>query len=327
MGIVKCAFVALLVSAAVGIAAVPMRWFKGEAPPLHPTVVFGKLKDKQLPIVAVKRDDPEVELDGKLKFLPNGKGATYAPERASEYAPGSLVVTDMQGGSHVTNLILMYEDKGDVNAGVIQANSDFSATVTPTQDYKDCYVGLVFFEEGFVNGDLDSPGAMVEFRQLHDLAGGRPNKISFAFPYMDFSAHKLAYFPLFFTHGREIRTNHAELIAKFFAKLEQARHAKIVEAYCDKNRGTGKSAPPQLYLQVPPLFLDAAVLNDAPAQTEVSFMVSEEGNVESVQFKDQLPPAISQVLRPTLNAWRFLPRLKDGFAARTMVQVPIVLKH
>jgi len=326
MGKVKLCWLAALLAVSPATASIPMTWFKGENPPLHPTVIFGTYKEKQLPIVAVHRDAGAVEVDGKLKDLSKGKDATFAPERANDYAPGSLTVADMQGGSHVTNLILMYEDRGDVNAGVVQANSDFSATVTPTQDYKDCFVALVFFDEGFLQGRVDSPGAMVEFRQLPDLAAGRPNKISFAFPYVDFGTHKLAYFPLFFTHGHEIRTNHADLIAKFFSKVEASRHEKIVERYRDKNRPTGKNAPPQLYLRVPPLFPDPTALNDAPPQVDVSFMVSEDGTVESVQFTQQVPPDVAHVLRPTLSAWRFLPRLKGGIAARTMVEVPIVLK-
>lgn len=292
--------------------------------PLHPTVIYAEYKGKQLPIVGVRSDNPQVSVEGKRVTLATNERSRYTPQRGSEFAPGSIQLRNMRAGGSKTRLVLMYAGAGEVDGGVIQANSDFSATLTPSRDYKDCYVALVFFDQGYLDGSTEVPAASVRFKKIKDLTGGRENKISLTFDYLNFGDRLTGFFPLFFSEGREIRSSEAELIAQFFYKMEQTLHDAIVRGYLAKN--AGKSAALQPYLRIAPLFIDEAVEAAAPGKIDVSFIVAEDGRVESLELQEPLDPAVAAVLRPTMHAWRFLPRLKEGYATRSMVRTTLLLK-
>ena len=304
-------------------AVAAMQFAAGMPPPLHPTLIYGDYKGQSLPVLGVSGETPQVKVDGKKRGLSTGRRAKFEPRRGAQYAPGELELRDMRASSSKTELVLMFET-GNVSGGTLRAGSDFSATVIPSQDYSDCYVAIIFFDQGFLEGSASAPGAFVQFERIKDLVGGKPNQIRLNFSYVETEGRRLGFFPLFFTAGLEIRTAQCELIAQFFHRMEQARHDRIVAAYCEAN--PSKTAPVEAYLKIPPIFLDPTVLEGAPPKAEVSFMVNEDGRMESLQFEKPVPPEVSAVLRRTLNSWLFLPRLKEGRPMRTMVRVPLQLK-
>lgn len=314
------------VVAALSVSAAPGRiiWSPGLPPPLHPTVIMSDYKGKTLPIVGVSGDSPEVDVDGKRKSLPRSSKAGFSPVRAARYAPGSLQLRNMQVNSSSLHLILMFESGGEIDNGAISSRSDFTAEVTPTQDYHDCFVALVFFDQEFLEGGSDTPNAFVHFQNIRELVGGKPNKLAIRFGYIDAQGKRLGFFPLFFSNGVEIRSDQCELTARFFRKIEEKRHAAVVRSWVEKHAGA--TQPPQAYVQIPPIFDDPAALENAPDTVNASFMVSEEGIVQSLQIDGKIPEDVSTVLRRTVSAWLFVPRLKDGRPERTFVKVPIALK-
>jgi len=302
-----------------------VRWRSGPPPPLHPTLVYADYKGQSLPVVSVSGETPQVEVDGKYKGIA-GRKARFTPLRGSTFAPGMIEMKAMQAGSRRTDLVLMFSDGSNVSGGTINARSDFSATVVPSQDYKDCYVAIVFYDQAFVEERTDTHNAFVQFEKIKDLVGGKENTITLNFGYLEPRQDlQLGYFPLFFTNGVEIRSNQCELTAQFFRRIELIRHEAILKAYCEKNTATA-SAKLEPYLRVPVLFPNKEVLVSAPATTRVSFMVDADGKVESLQFEEALPAAVSSVLTRTLNGWLFLPRIKAGRPERTLVKVPVVLR-
>jgi hypothetical protein len=224
-----------------------------------------------------------------------------------------------------TNLILMFDNGGQIDNWTIRASTEFVATVTPTRDYEDCFIALVFFDQGYLEGRTNQPEASVQFERIKNLVGGRENRVKVNFQYVEFGEKRIGFFPLFFTRGVEIRSDQAALIGRFFHKMEESTHDRIVENFLSK--GADKTLPPQPYLKFPPLFDDPASLEKAPDKITVSFMVAEDGRVESLQFEDKVPSDVSTVIRQTLTAWKFLPRLKEGRAARAMVKVPLILRE
>lgn len=298
----------------------------GPPPPLHPTVVFADYKGESLPIVTVVSETPQVVVDGKRKGI-TGRKARFTPLRGVAFAPGSIEMKSMKAGSHRTDLVLMFSTGGEVSGGTISAKSDFSATVVPSQDYKDCYIAIVFYDQAFVAGRTDTHNAFVQFEKIKDLVGGKENTITLNFGYITpREGMQLGYFPLFFTNGIEIRSNQCELTAQFFRRIEMIRHEAMVKAYCEKHSSPTSNLKLEPYLRIPALFTDPEILSAAPASTSVSFMVDRDGTVESVQFDDRLPRPVSNVLRRTLNGWLFMPRIKEGRPERTLVKVPLVLR-
>lgn len=300
------------------------RWRTGPPPPLHPTIIEGTYKEKTFPIIAVAGEDPEVMVEGKLRRLSSGSKARYTPQRGSVYAPGNVALRGMNANSSKTNLVLMFSDGGEVSGGTLSARSDFSATVIPSQDYNDCYIALIFFDQEYIEGGTDNPGASVQFAAIKPLRGGKENQIKLSFGYMDFGQRRTGFFPLFFTRGLEIRSDQCELVAHFFRHREMTIHEQLVRSYRQKN--PDKTVALQPYLQIPPLLpedIDPATL---AKPVETTFMVNEEGIVESLQFESKPPPELAKLLIRTLNGWLFFPRLKEGRPVRTMVRVPIVLQ-
>ncbi len=300
------------------------RWYVGYPPPLHPTIIYGTFKGRTLPIVGVAGQTPQVEVDGALKRLGTGRKVRFEPRRGSDYAPGEVSLRNLRASSSRTNLVLMFSNGGQVSGGTLNARSDFSATVVPTQDYTDCYVAIVFFDQAYLDGDTPVHNASVQFARIPDLKAGVENEVTLNFNYIDNTGGRLGFFPLFFTRGLEIRSDQCLVVAQFFRRMEDRLHDALVAAYLEKN--AGKSARPEAYLRIPPLFLGADDLDRAPAEAEVSFMVSEEGRVENLQFDTPLPGGVRDVLHRTLGAWLFFPRLSEGRPARTMVRMPLSLK-
>lgn len=317
----KLALGAFTMANAQGIA----QWETGTPPPLHPTIIEGEYKGKSLPIVSVVRDTPQVEVDGKLKHLTGGSKTSYLPKRGARFAPGSIELRSMKVNSSKTKMVLMFRDGGQVDSGPVSESSEFFVTVVPTQDYHECYVALIFFDQGYIEGTTDQPGASVQFEAIKPLVGGKENKIKLDFGFVDFGARATGFFPIFFTRGLEIRSDQCELIARFFRHREMSIHEQILKSYQSKNASQSVALKP--YLQIPPLVPDE-MIPATPLSIPTTFMVSEAGTVESLQFEGaDVPTSILAPLRRSLNGWLFLPRLKDGRPVRTFVRVPILLQQ
>jgi hypothetical protein len=320
VGVVALAFASAVCAQNVHLA----QWSNNLPPPLHPTVIFGQNKGKSEPIVAVRGESPQIMVDGKLKSLPWGKDVHYMPMRAAGFAPGSIALRKMEANSFKTKLVLMFSTGGEVDGGTLNAGSNFSATLIPTQDYKDCFAAIVIFDQDYLEDKTDQHNAFVQFEKVPDLIGGKENKIKLHFGFINTEERRLGYFPLFFTAGREIRTDQCETTARFFRKMELTRHQMLLKGYLEKNAATPALAL-QPYLRVPPIFTEPAILADAPDKVGVSFLVNEEGQMENLQFESPLPNDVSVVLRRTLNGWLFLPRIKDGRPMRSVVRMPLEL--
>lgn len=298
-------------------------WDTGNIP-LHPTIIQGTYKGKALPIIAVHNESPEVEVEGKLKRLPQGSKTSYTPLRGAGYAPGTLKLGAMKVTGSKTNMVLMFPGGGQVDGGTVSSSTEFTVTVTPTQDYSDCYVALMFFDQGYIEGTTDLPGASVQFEAIKPLVGGKENKLKIHFGYVDFGERHIGFFPLFFTRGMEIQTDQCELVARFFRHREMTIHEHLLKSHREKN--ANQSVPLKPYLQIPPLVPDD-LIPPTPLAIDTTFMVSEEGTVESLQFESDVPTAVLSPLRRSLSGWLFLPRLKDGRPARTLVHIPLVVQR
>ncbi len=290
--------------------------------PLHPTVLVADYKNQKLPIVNAAGMDPEVEYDGKLKKL--SSHARYLPLRAMTFAPGSIEIEDQQANSQHTGIVYHFSNGSEVSGGTADEHSDYGATVVPSESYKDCYLAVLFFDQGFMKGTEDPGSIIVFFQHIDDLVAGKPAKVRMKFGYMDEDqVKKLTFFPLIFSGGREIKSNLSEYSAIFFRRLELVQHEKILSDYIAKN--VGKDAPLKPYVRVMPKLPDKIDLQTLPAQVDASFMVDEEGTVYSVQIETPVEHEAEEAIHDALRGWLFLPRLKEGRAIRTMVRVPIKL--
>lgn len=305
---------------ALGLRAQPhlaLRPRSISAPP-HPTALVADYKGAIRAIVGVAGAIPQVMVDDKLKRLPAKQ--SYLPLRAKGYLEGYISLSHQEAHSEKTNLVYMFSGGGEVSGGTIKAASYYSATLTVDQDLPDVYVAVLFFDAGFVQGDVDTPSATIAFHHIGDLKGGVAKKVTVQFGYLD-GSRRLNYFPLFFSRGFEVRSDVSDQASRFFHRTETLMHKRLVETYLTKNVGANRQAA--AYVQMAPIFPEDIDYSALPEQVPVSFMVNDEGRVEGLEIPRGLPPEVEAPLRATINGWLFYPRLKEGHPDRAMVTIPI----
>ena len=291
-------------------------------PPPHPTVLLTPYKNEETPIISVVGDVAQVEVNHKLHSV--SRSASYQPIRGMTFAPGSVLVTGESAGSRFTSLTYYFSNGSQVSGGEWDKHSDYNAILTPSESHQDCYVAVLFFSADFLKGLDPLPHISVVFQHIGDLPAGKPKKLSMRFGYMDLDKTKnMTFFPLIFSHGQEIQSNHGELSAQFFRRLELMRHEKMIADYKAKN--AGKDAPLKPYVRVMPKFPDQFDLTKLPALVHASFMVDEDGTVYSVQVEDPVDHEAEKAIHSALRGWLFFPRIKEGRPVRTMVRIPISL--
>jgi hypothetical protein len=289
-------------------------------PPLHPTVLLTAYKGEEEPIISVRVDEPRVEVEHKQHMI--SRSASFQPIRGAAFAPGSIQITGEHADSKYMQEVF-YNSGGD-RGGHWDDHSDFQATLTPSESYQDCYMAVLFYDAKFMKGTQPLPSISVVFQEVGDLVAGKPKTVKMRFAYIDPSkTPNLTFFPLMFTHGEEIKTNHSELSARFFRRLELMRHEKMVADYKSKN--VGKDAPLKPYVRIMPKFPDNLDVSKLPPVIKTSFMVDSDGTVYSVQIEDAIDKEAEEAIHQALGGWLFFPRLKDGHGERTMVRVPLQL--
>lgn len=287
---------------------------------LHPTVIFTEYDKNEEMIIDVHGDEPEVEVNHKRHSI--YRDTNYLPMRGPMFAPGSVQVFDEHADSRFTEVTYYMAEGGTVSGGEWDHHSDYETKLLPTQSYKDCYIAVLFFDAAFLKGREPVPKISIAFQGIGDLTAGKTQKVRMRFKYMDPSkTQNVTFFPLIFTRGVEIQSNHSKLSAVFFRRLELNRHENLIADYKAKN--AGKDMPLKPYVRSMPKFPDDLDLSKLPATVKTSFMVDGDGMVYSVQIEDQIDPQAEKAIRQALHGWLFLPRLKDGRAERTMVRLPI----
>ena len=285
---------------------------EGPAPAAHPTAILGYLKDKPYPVVAVDGDQAMIEKDGKRLRVPREAG--YQAARAKGFLPGSIEVGAQDATANQVTRVYRFSNGAEVGGGVVSEGTAYRAKVVASRDYKECYVAIVFFDVGYLKGDTDNPGMAVAFSEIGDLRAGVETKVKADFGYLDFARHPMYSIPLFFSRGREIRTNFEDNSARLFRRIELLRHEKLLELYRQKNpAATLKAAP---YLQFAPILPERANLSGVPAMLRVDFVVTADGTVEDVAPAAAVPDDVAGAIERTLEGWLFMPKLVNGVPRR-----------
>jgi len=286
----------------------------GLPPAPHPTAIMGDYKDHLYPVVGVAGNIAVIDRDGKRIRMPSRSG--FQAARVDGFLPGELRVRDQSELSKQVTRTYRFTDGAEASGGIVSQGSVYNATLEASRAYTECYGALLFYSVGYLNGDTDDPRMAVAFFPVGDLAAGSETKIAADFAYVDFSKHAMYYLPLFFSQGREIRTNQEEALARLFRRVEMLRHERIVALYRQKHPGASLKAEP--YLRFSPILPEHADMSAVPAVLRVDFAVTEDGTVEDVTTGAVVPPAIAYAVQRTLNGWLFMPKLVNGIPRRTM---------
>jgi hypothetical protein len=294
-------------------------WLTGPTePPLHPTILRSSRDGHYYPIVAVKNDRAEIEVDGKLSRVDPRDG--YDPARARAYAKGYVQFSTQNASWQVRTMNYRLSNGSEVPGGTLTKNGTYEATLLPSESHDDCYIAVIFYQLDAA-GEPKAGTVAMAFGQVGTLTAGKPSKISIDEAYIPGEGVKFYCFPLLFSKGVEIRTDQSELAARFFRWQEMNTHRKILAAYLQQNPTA--NLQPQAYLRVPPVLPENVDVKTLPAVIHTSFMVSETGEVESLQVEDPVDPPVFEAIRRAINGWLFTPKLENGRPTRIMIRLPL----
>ena len=300
-----------------GLLIVGRVWGADLSPPPHPTGLFTEYRGKRFPVVAVEKEDPVINVDGKMKRLRGN--VPLMSERMPHYSGMKAMLTDdrIQVLQVMIGSEMDAEKLKDSKGATVGGYVEFSGTITPEQDLTNCFVALIAFDSGFEQGASDKPNAQMRVRQIQDLRAGQPTRIKFSStPFL--SGKTMQPFLLLFSNGDEVALNTASLIWPYFQRRERIVHAATVRQWLLEN-ATG-NRPAQALLQIPPLF---ETTDGLASNGSAVLVVGPEGTVVDISLTGGFPPAAESILTKTLGSWLFLPRIKEGRAETSRVTVPL----
>ncbi len=287
----------------------------------YPVVIYSNYKEVTAPVIGVDGERAQIEFQGKLVTL--SKDANFAPKLAKMFAPGSVQIAEGQ----VRSRILETKSLEGVKMGPpIDEGEEFSATITPSMSYRDCYIAVVYFDGRFLFGATGQPSAGVFFHQIGDLEAGKEKmvKVELGRRVPMNMRQYLTFFYLVFAQGLEIHSNLDRMPYSYFRMVDLARHRQIMALYLAKNPKSDLAAQP--YLMVPPLLPPEINPAALPGSVVVTIGIGEDGTVEGgIEFETALPPSVIPAIGNALANWLFLPTLKDGHPIKATVKIPITL--
>jgi|HubBroStandDraft_1064217.scaffolds.fasta_scaffold93052_2 hypothetical protein len=322
-GLLSTRFLALLVLL-LATSAQSAQWLQdGREPPLHPSIIVTQYGGAFHPVTAAAGEVPEIEAGGKMSPLKIDAG--YQITRAMGYAPGFVRFEDQNASSHVWVNPNQFIGPGGANSvlapnGIYAASGEYECTLVSTEALVDCYVAVVFFRDD-AGGQPEAAADAVAFRQVGELTAGRATKVAIHSSYIARPGARVHYFPMLFSKGLEIRSDQSELEARYFRRGEMIAHEEILQRYQKKYPESDRPAEP--YLRFRPELPVGVSRQSLPSKINAKFVVTETGEVDSVELYPVPDLRVEQEIRRALDGWLFLPRLEKGYPRRTLFEVPL----
>ena len=329
----------LMASPLLGQDAAPNADATASAPtptlPAHPTLLYAERTGQRHLVIAVEKDHPIAEIDGKRTPLP--AAAPLITERAALYGAGPAEISPVRILSEFPFVLSPSLAGGVERNQTRMTRFDAAVTVTAAAPLPDCYLLITACRAA----DLEKPemtaAGQVFIRPVGALEAGKPVEVKFT---LEVSGGTVApnprgelrgesetkeqprskaatpFFCQLMSRGQEVQAVLDPLAARFYHHRERAIHAAARETWAKR----GGNRPVQPSPQIPPLLAGTSGL---PADTAVALEISAEGLVSGLELEAGVPADTAAVLDRTFRAWLFLPRIKDGAAVPSRVKIPL----
>jgi hypothetical protein len=179
----------------------------------------------------------------------------------------------------------------------------------------------VVFYRNDPTGAPDYGTIKMAFKQVGDLPAKRETSVTIHDSYKGSEGQTAYFFPLVYSKGLEIRTDYCEDSARFFRRSEMAAHEAILAQYRQQNPSSDR--PASVYLRFQPEFPNGFNVRTLPSVITAKFAVTETGEVDSLELDQVLDVEADHAIRRAINGWLFLPRLKNGYPVRALIQIPL----
>lgn len=283
--------------------------------PPFPTKIFAHVDGKKHPLRGVKGKRPFIIVDSKTIKLP--KEAAFSIERANDFAPGHIQFHER--GAVNTHTTTRTSDGVQVGGlGSYSTSLDFVMEFTAGDNYENCYAAFVLFSRR-IRDQQGDPTIRLLFEKLPDLKRGR--RINFSFSLSELSGLERTIgdgFPVLYSNGREIRTQHSSESAAYFRKLSQLRHKRTVQRYVTRFANEDRDAA--RYLMFPAFKTGDAVY---PASVTADITIEADGMVKDAIVRGDYASQVEEDAIEALQDWWFMPQISAGspIPAKAAVEV------
>lgn len=290
--------------------------------PPYPLQILAEYQGKQLPIISAKGKTAQLEFESKIKSVPGG--TIFSFERARQFAPGSVVISNLIAESESMQPTDM---RGITNRGaLVDLGVNFYADLVSDRTYKNCYCALVMFDEAFLYDQTKQPTTRLFFKRIGTLASGEKKTVNFDLdgPEVRVGRTRLGSMLLIFCDGSQIHSSFDEISGAYFGSLEAFEHKKALTRYLQENQG--KDQPAQKYRPTVQSIVVSPNLQARPAAVDVIFTVDTDGRATNVRLAESLPVLAGVDPASAFRTWLFLPRLVNGVPTISETKVSVALE-
>jgi TonB family protein len=244
-------------------------------------------------VVGAEETRPRIELNGKVVAV---RGSRFALRTVGEYLPFFVAVRDLEARSSYNS----------VN-GADAINNQFHFRATLETAYR--------LENVFLVLDLDTSNAGRTFflYEVGRLEPREPRIVSLTAPLGSPLGAGQYHFHLF-SGGPEVL--HSEIPAADREQVLDRMTAKRLEGAADGG--------PKPFVGPAPAYPPALRRAGVKGQAVVSLWIRVTGSVRDPVVKSATDPAFGEAALAAARLWRFLPRVKEGQAVETKVDLPFV---
>jgi TonB family protein len=250
--------------------------------------------EHQMKLVRSARGDrPCVDLDGKLTSIASHR---YALQTADDYLPLFVSIRQLRVETVSDQSI---DDSSETNS-TFQFSAEFASAYT----LGDVFVVLEFKQPSGVQSFF--------LREIGDLAPNQPKWRHFGV-LLDHALTDHQYTLHLFVGGAEVL--HSEMSPEY---REQVLARMVAQRLAHRPDG-----PPAPFIGPPPVYPAKLAAAKTQGRAVVRIHILATGAVADPALVSATDPAFGDAALESMRQWRFLPRLKDGHAVDTVVNMPV----
>lgn len=285
---------------------------------LHPgalTLPYGPGRYRMLRFTP---DGPVIDLAGQPQIVPATEGLERT--RAEGYAAGRIRFPQLKG------TLLTATPPSDLPTFHTRTlpprrTLRLEGAVLADRPLRDAFALVTVVDARFLAYDHPSAHPQQRLIRLPALDAASPAPFSAALE-VDPANIEPTWFVQVFHQGAEHYGPHSATASRYYQRCQEVAHQRALRAW--------QQQPPAEPHGLAPFFRFTPVAPPALALPEtvtaaLTFVVNAQGQAQEIRLTGPADPDVLELLRATVDAWRWLPRLQSGKAQPALVQTSVTL--
>lgn len=276
---------------AIHRSIVALALFAGLAGPLGAqNVLFAEYNGKYLPVVRARGTQPVVVADGKQVVA---DGRKLAMKKVGEYLPVFVTVRDMTVNTSVL----------DLSGARINNAMDLHAWLETPYWLDDVFIALEL--------DTEGEGKLLMLHEVGRLEANEPKSLSIHLQ-LSVELGEGKYQMHLFAGGPEV----------FHSNIPPEYRDRAVDRMTEKRIAGVQEASPKPLIGPVPEYPATMLKTKSKGEAVIAVRVGTNGRAYDPVVKSASDPAFGESALVAVRLWRFLPRVKEGRAVESRVELP-----